>query len=139
MIIRKCLIIALVLLSSTFTYSQQNQANERPVELPLTEEALSLFSQAVFLSAFASQNCENVSANTPLIQEGINAIRNMDYQIFEYAVGFSSMNNLYHRYYIRTFDPPALVELLVLSNSGMCDDFSFSLIDEEAVETEDQE
>jgi len=136
MIIRKCLIIALVLLSSTFTYSQQNQANERPVELPLTEEAIKILKEQPL---FASQNCENVSANTPLIQEGINAIRNMDYQIFEYAVGFSSMNNLYHRYYIRTFDPPALVELLVLSNSGMCDDFSFSLIDEEAVETEDQE
>jgi len=55
----------------------------------------------------------------------------MDYQIFEYAVGFSTMNNLYHRYYIGTFDPPALIELLVLSNSGMCGDFSFSLIEEE--------
>lgn len=113
--------------ASQLAYSQQTQNTE----LPLTEEALSLFSQAVFLSGFASQNCENVSANTPLIQQSIEAIRNMDYQIFEYAVGYGTMSNLYHRYYVRTFNPSALVELLVLSNSGMCDDFSFSLIEEE--------
>ena len=125
----KLMLLTILSFATVFAYAQQSQN----AELPLTDEALTLFNQAIFLSNFASLNCQNVNTNTPLIQASIEAIRNMNYQIFEYAVGFGTMNNLYHRYYLRTFDPPALVELLILSNSDSCDDFSFSLIDEETL------
>ena len=114
---------------AAFSHAQQDTLSE----LPLTEEARNLFSQTLFLSSFASQNCEGVSANTPLIQRSIAAIQNGDYRLVEYSVGFNSNNSLFHRYYLRTFDPPALVQLLVLSNDGNCDDFSFSLIEEENI------
>jgi hypothetical protein len=40
---------------SAFAQAQQNPATE----LPLSEEALNLFSQTLFLSTFASENCED--------------------------------------------------------------------------------
>jgi hypothetical protein len=44
------------------------------------------------------------------------------------------MNTLIHRYYLRTFDPPTIIQLLVLSRDGNCNDFSFSLIEEDELE-----
>ena len=55
----------------------------------------------------------------------------MDYELEQYSVDFGMGNNLIHGFYVRTTNPPALIHLLILSRNGMCDDFSFSLIEEE--------
>lgn len=127
---RRLILLSCLCLCPLLALSQQDQ---EPT-LPLSEEAENLFAQAIVLSEFASQNCENVSANTPMIQSAILAIRDEQYRIEEYNVALFTSDVLLHKFYVRTFDPPALVEFQVLSRNGMCDQFSFNLIVEETDE-----
>tara|TARA_R110000772_G_scaffold99318_3_gene199221 strand:- start:2267 stop:2653 length:387 start_codon:yes stop_codon:yes gene_type:complete len=127
---KRLLFFFALIIVSLLAVSQQDQQRE----LPLTEEAESLFTQAIVLSDFASQNCENVSANTPLIQTAILAIKDGHYQLEAYNVALIPNHALLHKYYVRTFEPPALIEFQVLSKDGLCDQFSFNLIVEASEE-----
>lgn len=119
------LLLTVFALISLCAYSQQGQTPE----LPLSDEAVSIFSQAVFLTNFANQNCESVEDQR--IEQSIQAIRNMEYRIEEYNVAFGPDNSIVHQFYVRTFNPPALVRLEVFSRNNRCDSFSFSLISED--------
>jgi|GEM_PF-3523093 len=101
-------------------------------ELPLSDEAISVFHQSIFLTNFASLNCENIDAERR-ITNSIDAIKNNQYRIVEYHVAFGSDNTIAHEYYVETYAPLTLIQIQVFSRASRCSSFSFSLISEEDI------
>ena len=97
-------------------------------QLPLSDEAISVFHQSIFLTNFASLNCENIDA-----ERRIDAIKNNQYRIVEYHVAFGSDNTIAHEYYVETYAPLTLIQIQVFSRASRCSSFSFSLISEEDI------
>lgn len=122
---KKSLMLLLVLLSLS-AFAQE----EVITDLPLSEKAISVFQQTIFVTDFTSMNCENIDENQQ-IARSIEAIRNNQYKIIEYGVAFGSSNTIAHEYYVEIYQPPALIQIQVFSRAGNCINFSSSLISQD--------
>lgn len=122
---KKALLLLLVLLSFS-AFAQE----ELITDLPLSEEAINVFQQTIFLTDFTSTNCENIDENRQ-VARSLESIRNRQYRIVEYSVAYGSNDTIAHEYYVETYQPPALIQIQVFSRSGNCINFSFSLISQD--------
>ncbi len=119
----------LLLLLALLSLSAMAQ-EELITELPLSEEAINVFQQTLFLTDFTSTNCENIDENRQ-VARSLESIRNQQYRIVEYRVAFGSNDTITHEYYVETYQPPALIQIQVFSRSGNCINFSYSLISQD--------